>query len=173
MLFYAILALCIRPSMRELPPTCIISPSKTSLLKSTRMMSFLISLSLLLKKILHRIFLQWLITRKCRDLIEVEDGIADKIIVAEGVMVEDTHRVAKFVANLVIERKNVERDLIETSTVGKILRRLMVNLVPRRIHNQVHMPIIYLYRQRQDHLTTLPSIQTTEQLTMSQTTLNH
>ena len=173
MIFYAVLALCIQPSMRELPPTYIISPSKTLLLKSTRMMSFLISLSLLPKKIPHRIFLQWLITHKCRDLIEVEDGIADEIIVAEGVMVEDTHRTAKFVANLVIEHKNAERDLTETSTVGKIPRRLMVNLVPRRIHNQVHMPIIYLYRQRQDHLTTLSGIQTAEQLTMSQTILNH
>ena len=51
----------------------------------------------------------------------------DEIIVAEGEMVEDTHRAAKFVDNLVIERKNAERDLTKTSMVGKIPRQLMVN----------------------------------------------
>ena len=34
-----------------------------------------------------------------------------EIIVAEAIMVEDTHRAAKFVVNLDIERKNAEKDL--------------------------------------------------------------
>ena len=81
----------------------------------------------------------------------------DEIIVAEVVMVEDTHCVAKFVVNLDIERKNAEKDLKKIYTDGK---------TPRKIRNLVHMPIIYLFHRRQDHRITLFGIQTAEQLTM-------
>ena len=56
----------------------------------------------------------------------------DEIIVVEGEMVGDIHHDARFVDNLVIEHKNAERDLTETSTVGRIPRHHpMVNTVPR------------------------------------------
>ena len=120
------------------------------------MMRFSVS-SILLKILWPQNFLPLRINRSYLHLIVAEAGMDDEMAEEEVAMEGDTHRAAKPVVNLGIELKNAEKDLMEISMGGKLLRQML---------NQVHMHITCVCHLWLRHRITQSGIQIAEQLIM-------